>query len=104
MRYLITFLFCAIALIATAQRKGEGHVPELVYKPYAVRLYLVHRLPVPNPALLKWDATVVWHKYPTDWSEIDQLVTLPDFIRRRGYKICKDCPLEVLEIRPLPNP
>jgi len=92
MKYLITFLFCAIAMIASAQRKGEGHVPELVFKPYAVRLYLVHKLPVPNPALLKWESTVVWHKYPTDWTEIDQLVTLPDFIRRRGLQDLQGLP------------
>jgi hypothetical protein len=100
MRYLITFLFCAIALMATAQRKGEGHVPELVFKPYAVRLYLVHFLPTVNPALLKWETTVVWHKYPTDWTEIEQLVVLPAFIKRRNYRICKDCPLEVVPILP----
>jgi hypothetical protein len=100
MKYLITFLFCAIGLMATAQRVHEPK-DDITFKPYAVRLYLVHKLPVPNPALLRWESTVVWHKYPTEWTEIDQLVTLPDFIRRRGYKICKDCPLEVVEIPPL---
>jgi hypothetical protein len=101
MRYLIALVFLCFAGLASAQVKGQDHTPDVVFKPYAVRLYLVHKLPVPNPALLRWESTVVWHKYPTDWTEIDQLVTLPDFIRRRGYKICKDCPLEVVEIRPM---
>ena len=77
---------------------------DLEYRPYSVRLYAVQKLPVVNPALMRWEATVVWHKYPTDWAEIEHLVTLPPFIRKRGYKICKDCPLEVIEILPMRTP
>ena len=75
---------------------------DLEYRPYSVRLYAVQKLPVVNPALMRWEATVVWHKYPTDWAEIEHLVTLPEFMRRRGYRICKDCPLEILTIKPMP--
>ena len=93
-------------LLSNAQKVIRNIEPltELEYRPYAVRLYAVQKLPVVNNALMRWEATVVWHKYPTECTEIDQLVTLPPFIRKRGYKICKDCPLEVVEILPLPNP
>jgi len=91
-------------VLSNAQKVMRSVEPptDLKYRPYAVRLYAVQKLPVVNNALMRWEATVVWHKYPTDWSEIEQLVTLPDFLRRRGYRICKDCPLEVLLIKPLP--
>ena len=102
-------IFCFVIfgqVLSTAQkvaRSVDRPTPtDLEYRAYAVRLYAVQKLPVVNPALLPWEATVVWHKYPTDWAEIEQLVTLPDFLRRRGYRICKDCPLEVLLIKPMP--
>jgi len=104
-KFLVIFGLVIFGQLSSNAQKVIRNVEpptELEYRPYAVRLYAVQKLPVMNPALLRWEATVVWHKYPTDWSEIEQLVTLPDFLRRRGYRICKDCPLEVLLIKPLP--
>jgi hypothetical protein len=91
-------------LVSSAQKVVRSVEPptDLEYRPYAVRLYAVQKLPVMNPALMRWEATVVWHKYPTDWAEIEHLVVLPEFMRRRGYRICKDCPLEVIPILPTP--
>jgi hypothetical protein len=101
------FLITILSLVLTngyAQKRIETQKDpvkqDLDFRPYAVRLYLVHFLPTVNPALLKWETTVVWHKYPTDWTEIEQLVVLPAFIKRRNYRICKDCPLEVVPILP----
>lgn len=101
---LIVLLICFGQVLSNAQkviRSVEPHTG-LEYRPYAVRLYAVQKLPVMNPALMRWEATVVWHKYPTDWAEIEHLVVLPEFMRRRGYRICKDCPLEVIPILPAP--
>jgi hypothetical protein len=91
-------------VLSNAQKVIRSVEPptDLEYRPYAVRLYAVQKLPVVNPALMRWEATVVWHKYPTDWAEIEHLVVLPEFMRRRGYRICKDCPLEILPITPMP--
>jgi hypothetical protein len=101
---LIVLLICFGQVLSNAQKVIRSVEPptELEYRPYAVRLYAVQKLPVVNPALMRWEATVVWHKYPTDWAEIEHLVVLPEFMRRRGYRICKDCPLEVIPIKPMP--
>jgi hypothetical protein len=101
---LIVLLICFGQVLSSAQKVIRSVEPPtgLEYRPYAVRLYAVQKLPVVNPALMRWEATVVWHKYPTDWAEIEHLVVLPEFMRRRGYRICKDCPLEVLPILPTP--
>jgi hypothetical protein len=101
---LIVLLICFGQVLSNAQKVIRSVEPpaELEYRPYAVRLYAVQKLPVVNPALMRWEATVVWHKYPTDWAEIEHLVVLPEFMRRRGYRICKDCPLEVIPILPAP--
>lgn len=101
---LIVLLICFGQVLSNAQKVIRSVEPptDLEYRPYAVRLYAVQKLPVVNNALLRWEATVVWHKYPTDWAEIEHLVVLPEFMRRRGYRICKDCPLEILPIKPMP--
>jgi hypothetical protein len=101
---LIVLLICFGQVLSNAQKVIRSVEPptELEYRPYAVRLYAVQKLPVVNNALMRWEATVVWHKYPTDWAEIEHLVVLPEFMRRRGYRICKDCPLEILPITPMP--
>jgi hypothetical protein len=101
---VIIAIFCVGVLTSNAQKVIRSVEPptDLEYRPYAVRLYAVQKLPVVNNALMRWEATVVWHKYPTDWAEIEHLVVLPEFMRRRGYRICKDCPLEILPITPMP--
>jgi hypothetical protein len=93
MKYIITFLFCIITLLASAQVKQEYDI-----RAYSVKLYLVHFLPTVNPALLRWETTVFYHKYPTGLEDIEKLVVLPQFIKRRNYRICKDCPLEIMLI------
>jgi hypothetical protein len=101
---LIVLLICFGQVLSNAQKVIRSVEPPtgLEYRPYAVRLYAVQKLPVVNNALMRWEATVVWHKYPTVWAEIEHLVVLPEFMRRRGYRICKDCPLEVIPILPTP--
>lgn len=103
---LIVLLICFGQITSNAQKIARTldapQGKDLEYRPYSVRLYAVQKLPVVNPALMRWEATVVWHKYPTDWAEIEHLVILPEFMRRRGYRICKDCPLEVIPILPTP--
>ncbi len=103
---LIVLLICFGQITSNAQKIARTldapQGKDLEYRPYSVRLYAVQKLPVVNPALMRWEATVVWHKYPTDWAEIEHLVVLPEFMRRRGYRICKDCPLEVIPILPAP--
>jgi hypothetical protein len=87
-------------IMSTAQVKVSKNQTDtdLELRAYTVRLYLVQKLPVMNNSLMPWIAAVVYHKYPTSWSEIELLVSVPEFARRRGYRICKDCPLEVLPI------
>lgn len=102
MKYLLIAIFGLFLSTAIAQKRITPPTDNVEFRAYSVRLYLVHFLPTVNPALLRWETTVVWHKYPTDWTEIEYLVTLPAFIKRRNYRICKDCPLEVVPILPAP--
>lgn len=98
MKYL-TIIFVFMVTYGFSQQPTLD-VPEPTgIRAYGVKMYLVQRLPVVNNALLPFETTVFANKYPTDINYVETLFQLPEFIRKRGYKVCKDCPFQVVPIK-----
>lgn len=65
---------------------------------YKVKYWLIQQGPIFNPALLQQEAQFYWESTPT-LEVIKEVVRIPEFIRKRHYDFCKDCPIFVETIR-----
>ena len=66
---------------------------------YEVQYWLVQRGPWPNPSLLSQTAKFYYKETPT-LVAVKEVVRIPDYISKRKYTFCEDCPVIVKTLRP----
>lgn len=65
---------------------------------YDVTYWLVQKGPFPNPSVLQQFARFYYKQTP-DIEDVKKVVRIPDFLSRRSYVVCEDCPVNVMVLR-----
>lgn len=66
---------------------------------YEVQYWLVQKGPWPAPSLLSQTIKFYYKQTPT-LPIIKEVVRIPEFVARRKYTFCDDCPISVTVLRP----